>query len=382
MKTAWETGAERVAPEEGSFYGASPWRRIVVAFSGPAANFLFAAASFSLVWLIGFSYQTFDNRVVLESDFPGRPAETSYPAAEAGLATGDYITSMDGNPVETYRDIQEAVAGKPGKPIHVTYRRGDSTGTLTLVPALNRESGVGRIGVYAWIEPVVGAVKKDSAAFIGGIKPGDRILRVDGREIPHTLYLLSAVREAGSSPLRMTLERGGETVETRIIPHVDEAGRPDIGVSFQPRVFSSRKVGPLEALRLGGAETLETLGMTTKSLGLLFRGVNLSQAVSGPIRITYMVGEVAAQGFSRNFSTGLTSILNFLGLLGVALFFMNLLPIPALDGGLLLIFLFEGLRGKPLNPRFIHRYQYVGVFFIVLLVVLSTMSDVFFFLRN
>jgi regulator of sigma E protease len=91
---------------------------------------------------------------------------------------------------------------------------------------------------------------------------------------------------------------------------------------------------------------------------------------------------VAAQGFSKDFSTGVTSILNFLGLLGVALFFMNLLPIPALDGGLLLLFLFEAVRRKPLNPRFIYRYQYVGVFFIILLVVLSTMSDMFFFFRN
>jgi regulator of sigma E protease len=108
----------------------------------------------------------------------------------------------------------------------------------------------------------------------------------------------------------------------------------------------------------------------------------LSQAVSGPLRITYFVGEVASQGFRRDFSTGLTSILNFLSLLSVALFFMNLLPIPALDGGLILLFLFEGIRGKAASVRFVYRYQFVGIFFILLLIILSTMSDVFYFFRK
>ncbi|MDR1317558.1 MAG: site-2 protease family protein, partial [Spirochaetales bacterium] len=88
------------------------------------------------------------------------------------------------------------------------------------------------------------------------------------------------------------------------------------------------------------------------------------------------------QGFSRNFKSGVTSILNFLSLLSVALFFMNLLPIPALDGGLILLFLIEGLRGRALAPRFIYRYQFVGIFFILLLIILSTMSDVFYFFRK
>lgn len=382
MKSAWESGSKNLAPEKGSFYGASPWRRIFVAASGPALNFLFAIAAFSLVWLIGFSYPTFPNRIILESDFPTRPSEAVYPAAEAGLRSGDYITAVETKTVANYRDLQETVAGSPGKPLRITYTRADATGSVTVVPDLNRETGTGRIGVYAWIEPVVDTVRKDSSAYIGGIKKGDRILTVNDKEVPHTLYLMRAVSESKSSALRITYMRDGRISETGIIPHADEAGRPDIGVTFRPTVFSSRRVGPVEALALGVRETADTLGMTVKSLGLLFKGIDLSQAVSGPLRITYYVGEVAAQGFSRDFSTGVTSVLNFLSLLSVALFFMNLLPIPALDGGLILLFFFEGLIRKPLNPRFIYRYQYVGIFFILLLIILSTMSDMFYFFRK
>jgi regulator of sigma E protease len=236
--------------------------------------------------------------------------------------------------------------------------------------------------VYAWIEPVVDSVKKDSAAFIAGLEPGDRILRVNGKDIPHTLALNQIIQQSTSQPLSLTYEREGRVSETRIIPRSDAEGRMDTGIIYRPVRHSSPKLGPPEALARGTAETFDTLKITVKSLGLLFKGIDLSQAVSGPLRITYFVGEVATQGFSKDFTTGVTSILNFLSLLSVALFFMNLLPIPALDGGLILLFIVEGIRGKPLSPRFIYRYQFVGIFFILLLLVLSTMSDVFYFFRK
>jgi regulator of sigma E protease len=382
MKAAWESGSEKMQSEKGTFFGVSPWRRILVAASGPVANFIFAVFAFSAVWLIGFSYPTFDNRIILESDFPSRPGDTVYPATQAGLLSGDYIISINGRGIETYRDIQESVAPNPGKRLTVTYRRDGQTGTAEVTPLLNKESGAGRIGVYAWIEPSIEQVRKDSAAFIAGLKSGDRILQVNEEPVHHSLILMKAVHDAKSAPLLITFERNGTIAETRVLPHTDETGRPDIGVSFRPRLFSSRSVGIVEALQLGIKETRDTLGLTIRSLGLLFQGINLSQAVSGPLRITYYVGEAASRGFSRNISSGITSLLNFLSLLSVALFFMNLLPIPALDGGLILLSLYETVRGKSLNPKFIYRYQYVGIFFIFLLIILSTMSDMFFFFRR
>jgi regulator of sigma E protease len=346
------------------------------------ANFIFAVFAFSAVWLIGFSYPTFDNRIILESDFPSRQEDTAYPATEAGLMSGDYIIDIGGRTIETYRDIQESVAPNPGKTLSLIYRREGTTGTTSITPLLNKESGTGRIGVYAWIEPFIDQVRKDSAAYIAGLRPGDRILKVNGEPVPHSLVLSKAVQNSKSAPIVLTYERNGSPGETRIIPHTDQDGRPDIGVSFRPRLFSSKSVGIVEAFRLGIKETGETLHMTVRSLGLLFKGINLSQAVSGPLRITYYVGEAASQGFSRDFSSGITSLLNFLSLLSVALFFMNLLPIPALDGGLILLSLYETIRGKSMNPKFIYRYQYVGIFFIFLLIILSTMSDMFFFFRR
>jgi regulator of sigma E protease len=130
------------------------------------------------------------------------------------------------------------------------------------------------------------------------------------------------------------------------------------------------------------AETGDTLASTISGISHMFRGMDLGQAVAGPLKITYIVGEVANQGFSRGFSDGITSMLNILGLLSIALFFMNLMPIPALDGGLILLFVIEAVRRKPLQPRTIYRFQFVGVIVIFALFILITMSDVSFFFRK
>jgi regulator of sigma E protease len=319
---------------------------------------------------------------VLASEFTSRPGELPYPATEAGLKTGDYITAVDAQPIKNFRDLQDAVAMRAEKPITVDYTRDGVSGSLRVTPYLNKKTGAGGIGVYPWVEPVVAAVVKDSAADIAGLSPGDRIISANGREIPHTRFLDMLIEESPFQTLNLLCERSGKNFETKMILYADAEGRLETGISFRAERVSSLRVGPGEAFAKGLGETLDTLEITVTSLGLLFRGIDLSQAVSGPLRITYFVGEVAAQGFSKNFATGVTSILNFLSLLSVALFFMNLLPIPLLDGGLIILFLFEIIRGKALSPRFVYRYQFVGLFFIILLVILSTMSDVLYFFRG
>ncbi|MDR1627110.1 MAG: site-2 protease family protein [Spirochaetia bacterium] len=373
--------AQGIPAEKGSFFGVSPWRRIVVAAAGPGMNFLFAIFAFSLVWLIGFSYNTFSNRIVLESDYAPDAGGAAFPATEGGLKTGDYITAIDSQPILTYRDLQDAVAMMPEKTLKIEYLRDGVKNTTNVTPLLNKETGAGKIGVYAWVEPLIGEVRADSAAHIAGLAEGDRILSANGRDIPHTRLFYAILQESPGRTLALVCDREGQVFETRYVPHSDAEGRFDLGFSFKSTQYSSRETGLAGSLGRGVAETFQTLAVTVKSLGLLFRGIDLSQAVSGPLRITYFVGEVATQGFSRNFKSGVTSILNFLGLLSVALFFMNLLPIPALDGGLILLFLIEGLRGKALAPRFVSRYQFVGVFCILLLAVLATMSDVFYFFK-
>jgi len=136
------------------------------------------------------------------------------------------------------------------------------------------------------------------------------------------------------------------------------------------------------ALAKGAAETWKTFALSVKSLSLLFKGVDLTQAVSGPIRITYMVGDIATESFSQGIGAGISSVANFLSLISIALCIMNLLPLPMLDGGMILLFFIEGIRRKPLNPKFVSAFQAFGVIIIAGLMLFAVFGDVMFLSRQ
>ena len=145
-------------------------------------------------------------------------------------------------------------------------------------------------------------------------------------------------------------------------------------------MYPSQEVGIVGALGKGIEESWETFLITVKGIGLLFKGVNLRNAVAGPLRITYYVGSVATSGFGFGLAEGLVSYFRFLCLLSIVLFIINLLPIPGLDGGQILVFTLESLRRRPLQPKVIARIQMISFSFIVLIAVVATFSDILFFM--
>jgi regulator of sigma E protease len=379
LQQAVEGGQDRVADEKGSLFSVSPWKRILTYAAGPFANLLFSILIMTFIWWIGFNIQTYGNKIVLASDYGlTSSSQRENPADAAGLQTGDRIVSIAGRDIETYRDLQETVASRPEMTLPISYERQGELFSSTITPRLNKDTGGGIIGVSPWVDPVIDEVEKNSAADAAGIQAGDRILRADGREITNHLDFISFLN---SHPLRFGLDvlRGGTELPLRIIPEYDQNGAPILGISFRELTVLNRAEGPAAALAQGIRESFGTVALSLKSLGLLFRGINLQKAVSGPIRITYMVGQVATYGFSQGFMTGFTSLFRFLSFLSVALFVMNLLPIPALDGGLIVLSLFELLRRRQVSPKVFYRYQIFGFVFIMALLMLTTFSDIFFF---
>lgn len=377
--------AARPEDLEGSLFEAPAWKRILTYAAGPLSNLLFSILILALLWWIGFAVETYDNRIVLVSDYPllnGSPADAvPYPAEEAGLESGDRIVSLNGEEIGHYRQIQESVVTLAGEEISIVFLRDGERIESRLTPRLNRDTGGGIIGVSPWIEPVIAEVAPNSAASAAGLEPGDRILSADGEPIENHLDLISLLQ---GHPLRFSMQvsRGSEQIELRLVPGYDENGNAQLGLTFENFSVLNRIGNPAVALARGFTDSLETVTISVKSLGMLFQGINLQKAVSGPIRITYMVGQVASYGFSQGLRTGFTALFRFLSFLSVALFVMNLLPIPALDGGLILLSLWELIRRKQVSAKFFYRYQIFGFLFIMALLVLTTFSDIFFFFGN
>jgi regulator of sigma E protease len=333
---------------------------------------------FTLIWWIGFDVASPDNRIILATDYTPNTFPQQPPAAAAGLRTGDRITAIDGVTVQNWQEIRESVSRAPGKPLRVTVKRatnGGGTRTLTITPQLDKNEGAGKIGIYPWVDPVVRSVVPGKAAAIAGLRAGDRIIETDAHPIGNAMDLSQALA-ARPPKMRVTFERAGSRETTTLVFVYDDQGNPNTGIEFAVGLYRSPQLGLGGAMRKSLDETWVTISLTVKGIGLLFQGVKLREAVAGPLRITQYIGLAATSGFSMGVGAGFVSFFRFLAFLSVVLFLMNLLPIPAMDGGQIILFIVEIGRGKPVNTRLIWRLQIIGFSLLVLLFVFASINDV------
>jgi regulator of sigma E protease len=378
FQEAFERKEQAIPRVKGTYYGTGPGRRILVSLAGPFFNLIFAILVLSFIWGIGFEVNTLDNRIVLASDI--NPEET-YPADEAGLKTGDRIIAIGGKPIANYHDIQEQISPNPEKNLSLQVEREGEVLDLMVRPVLDRATGAGKIGVYFWTDPVISGVAQGSPGAIAGLKPGDRITRINGDPFPYSVALIGLLRDQ-PPVLQVEYEREGRAEQTELVLSYTDQGTTDPGLSYQTIQYHTPSYSPPEALVKGAAETWKTFVVSLRSLSLLFRGIDLTQAVSGPVRITYMVGDVAAEGFGQSFSAGISSMASFLSLISIALCIMNLLPLPILDGGMILLFIVEIIKGTPLPPKAIYAFHTVGAVLIVGLMLFAIFGDILFLTRR
>ncbi|MHB0897398.1 MAG: M50 family metallopeptidase [Spirochaetales bacterium] len=379
FKKALEQKLPHIPAEKGSFYGAAPWRRILILASGPVANVIFAIVMFSIVSFVGMTIQTAPNKIVLASDLASVSATTDKaPADAAGLVSGDIIAAIDGKTVRDYSDLQEMIGLNPGKTLMLKVERQGSTLRIPITPRLDKNSGQGLIGIYAWVEPVVSSVDPQSPAAIAGIRQGDVLSAINGKPIANTIGLLAAL-ESKPENVALTVLRNGQAQTFRLVLSFAGSGQSNLGISFASLSRTDKASSLFDAIAKGGKETYSTFLMTAKGIGLLFSGVNVLKAVSGPARITYLIGSTAQESIHASGFAGIPTIMSFLAFLSISLFLMNLLPIPALDGGQIVLSLVEIFKRKPLLTKTIYRFQFVGAAMIIALFFLATFSDVLFF---
>jgi regulator of sigma E protease len=378
FQEAYEKKERAISPVKGTFYGTSPLRRIIVSFAGPLFNLIFAVLVLSVIWGVGFEVNTLDNRIVLASEV--NPGER-YPADDAGLLTGDRIVAINGRSIANYHDIQEAITPNPEKNLTLRVERDGLNRELTVRPLLDKTTGAGKIGVYFWTDPVIAAVSPGSPAAIAGLRPGDRILKVNGEDFPYSAFLFRIIRDQ-PPVLSMDFERDDRQMRADVVLSYTGEGIADIGIGYKTIQYHTPAYSPVGALLKGAEETFKTFIISLRSLALLFRGIDLTQAVSGPVRITYMVGDAAAEGFGQGFGVGLSSMASFLSLISIALCIMNLLPLPVLDGGMIILFIIEIIKRRPLHPKTIYAFQTVGVVLIFGLMIFAVLGDILFLARR
>jgi regulator of sigma E protease len=366
-----------------AFNRKSVWTRIAIVAAGPVFNLVFAVLAFWLMFMVGIP----EARPVI--------GEVSGIAAEAGILPGDEIVALDD---EITRTWSHAILGLvthalDRDDVNVTVQDADGRQSQHLLdlsllaPDFSEENTLEAIGLGPWrleIPPVIGEVTAESPAFSAGMHGGDRIVRIAGQEVSSWSLIGHLVQEHGreNQPLAVTVERNGALFELEVIPRKEKTGmfssRLLLGVtnaeiSAEQRETLNRaaimlRYGPLEGLSAAAAETWRLTGSTFGLLARMVTGKASVKNLSGPISI--------AQFANASANRGLSTFLFFLGAISLSLGILNLLPIPVLDGGHLLYYLIELLKGSPVSDQAQVAGQYFGLMALAGLMSLAFVNDI------
>jgi regulator of sigma E protease len=344
---------------------------MIVAFAGPAMNFVLAVVLFALVAKVGYSLYTFPNRVggVLDT-MAVAGEEVPAPARLAGFEEGDVVVAIDGEPTPYWFDLQRTVKTNAGRELSFDVRRGDRLMRLRATPVLDAETGRGLVGLVPYQAPEVFAVAEESVAGEAGIEKGDRVVSLDGREVGSFSEFLSRAQElppgrhvvafakAGGRTVTVNLEYG----EKGIDGFLEELGIV-CGI-----VEVHRSQSWLGALPEGLDRTREIMVGIGRGMFWVARGkVKVTKALGGPITIAQFAGETARAGF--------VPYVEYIGFLSVMLAMLNLLPVPLLDGGQIVIGVYETVRRKNLSARARELVNIVGFAFLAVIIALALFAD-------
>jgi regulator of sigma E protease len=341
--SATEETLQEARMKTDTFIGAPAWKRILVSAAGPLANFVFAVIVTSLIWWIGFNVHTSGNRIILVSDHSLDTSGVEWPATRDGLKTGDRVVKINDEAIDNFWHLSELVRENPGRALLFTVERENQYGatdriSLQVVPREDPETALGSIGAYSWVEPVAGSVEKGKPAALAGLLPGDRIISVDGTEVRHEVDFYQSLQGKGDR-IDLVYSRNGEEYASVLILEADTSGMLDLGLGFQQDIYRSPRKDIGGALLAGLQRTGSILRLAGASFAQLVKlqTRRLDDIIAGPIRITQMVGEAATGGFSFGIGEGFVSYFRFLALISIIIALMNLLPIPLLDGGMIIM---------------------------------------------
>jgi regulator of sigma E protease len=351
-------GEEDGISDPRAFSSKPNWQKILIAFAGSFFNFILAVLIFWLIGMLGREVPKY----AFEKPVVGYVQENS-PAQKMGLQRGDLILSVNGKKVDNWKDLEEKLLKDIfEQELKLEVLRDGKVLTLEGKMDLRNSSGFGAEPI---IESVVGIVLERSPAKQVGLQEGDRILSINGVEIKSWQEAVKLIRSAEKIDLK--IERQGQIREITLIPMKDpRTGISMIGIA--PKVETVKvKQGPFEAFK-GSFERIATLtSLTLKALWGMITGSLSPTNLGGPIAIAQMAGQSAQQG--------LIPYLGLMAFISVQLAIFNLLPLPMLDGGLILLFLIESIRRKPLPLRFKEAWQRLGFALIVALSLFVILND-------
>ncbi len=376
------------AEADRAFDRQSVGRRAAIVFAGPLANIVFAILAYTLMFMFGVQGLT----PILGTPVAGTPA------ALAGLQNGDEIVSVNGQGVRSFEALRVAVlqAVARDQDVHLEVRA-DALSALHAGQAATRWVTLAdtrallakpvdpllQLGLRPW-QPeqgklMVRKVSRGSAAEQAGMLVGDQIVGVGGIPLQQADAFFQEIRNHPGRSLQIEVERDGRTLSLHVIPAIKQQGGVSIGFlgagfgwdipeDIRQRLLTVERLDPWQASQAAVTKTWDMTVLSLQVMGKMLTGQASLESISGPLGIADIAG--------RTLVLGISTFLGFLALVSLSLAILNLLPIPVLDGGHLLFYLIEALRGRPLSERAQMLGQKIGLSMLLALMVLAMFNDI------
>jgi regulator of sigma E protease len=367
VKMSGENPMDQHTDDPREFLNHSRWHRFLIAIAGPAMNILLAVFLLTVVYMVHYEYPVYlDKPAVLDGVKPGSAA------AQAGLQSGDRIVKVDGIVNPTWEQLEPRVWLSPNQPLTVTVQRGDRVFDQTIVPKAVTSSEVGSAGWFPEDAVIVGRVEAGLPAALTGIKENDKITALNGQPVHSLESVIESLQRTKAEPVELTVVRDAQTLHFKMSPVLSKTEDPK---EERYRLGFSNK-GEIKVTTLPFGKALQLSLQRNKQYSMMIlelaqklvqRKISL-RAVSGPIGIAQEAGYAAQQ-------KGWTPLMELTAGISLNLGIFNLLPIPILDGGVILFLLIEGLMRRDISMNIKERVYQAAFVFLVLFAVMVIYND-------
>lgn len=360
---------------QGALVSKPAWQRFFIFLAGPLANLLLAIVIPAALYMFSYevpAYRTEPARVGFVA--VGSPAE------RAGIRPGDLVVQFDGLNNPTWAELEDYTALKPGERVSVVIERDGQRRTLTLDIMETTESGetIGFTGLLPDLPGdgvVINEVQPGTPAERAGLRPGDKIIAINGLPIKNMKEVTACVHPNVGRALTFTILREGRRLDVHLTPFFDEAlGFGRVGFSATPTLppMVASRLGPIEAFAEAVRFNAHYLGLIAEALSSIAKGRrSIRETFAGPVGIAVISGEAAQQG--------LQSFLHMMAILSLSLGIFNLFPVPVLDGGqIFMLFLEKGFHwfGQEMSVSLREKIQTIGFAVLVFLMGYMIYADI------
>ena len=361
VKMAGETVEDQRSGAPDEFLSKTKWQRFQVLIAGPAMNIALAILVLWAVLLQGADLPAYRDMPPVVGAL-----ETNAPARKAGVEVGDRILRVDDRSVETWDDFLIAIAGKARREVTLLVERDGQQTTRTVTPRAEGKYEIGEIGVLPNTHPHIRSVVAGEPADKAGLKVADVILAINGETVSFSRQISRLINKQSGREIAIRFARNGQEQDVRLVPvkRAEKSWAIGIGISDQ---LTHVDPGVFEALKMSVVQNWEATGLIFRTLAGLFTGETSPRQLMGPVGIASLSGESA--------QAGIIPLLGLLASISLNLGLLNLMPIPVLDGGHILILLLEGIARRDFSIRIKERMLIGGFVLLMLLMVTVIYND-------